>query len=605
MSAALSTQLQQVVGLLQQGQVGPAEQMLGQLNIAHPAHPDVLHLLAMAAKQRGDAGTAEHYFRESLRAGPGQPAVHANFANLLSGIKGREEDAIMAYRKAVGLGPTFATGWHNLALMLSETGRYDEALEAAGHYIRFVTPNAQSAELYAVLHEREGETAKAVAALREALSRDGKNARLWIKLGNLYRKDGSFAEAAEAYEKARALGFKDADTFQNLAEAYYELQELDKAVSVLDTAIVTMPESGQLHYARAKFRWEAKPGEDHLAALKQAIPHQPNNISLWGAYFDLLSHEGRFGDILKGLSEAYRFNIHAPRLSLAEAVALSRLDRLEDATAVFEKLLAEDPHHASPKLTFAEHLMKAGDAERAERLCAEVLMADPGNQKAWTFRGTAWQLMGDERANWLFDFDRMVNPIDVGAPDAYASRDAFFLDVRRELEALHRMQSHPLDQTLRGGTQTNGFLFRLKNPVLKALQAEIKKAVETVVAGFPDDLEHPFWGRRSKGIEFSGAWSVRLKNQGYHTNHFHPEGWLSSALYIALPEEVREGHGTEGHIQFGVPTTEMGISLPPSRIVKPEVGRLVLFPSYMWHGTIPFSSDEPRITVAFDVVPKN
>ena len=30
---------------------------------------------------------------------------------------------------------------------------------------------------------------------------------------------------------------------------------------------------------------------------------------------------------------------------------------------------------------------------------------------------------------------------------------------------------------------------------------------------------------------------------------------------------------------------------------------LVLFPSYMWHGTIPFSGDQPRLTVALDIVP--
>ena len=30
--------------------------------------------------------------------------------------------------------------------------------------------------------------------------------------------------------------------------------------------------------------------------------------------------------------------------------------------------------------------------------------------------------------------------------------------------------------------------------------------------------------------------------------------------------------------------------------------RLVLFPSYMWHGTVPFAGDEPRLTVAFDLV---
>jgi hypothetical protein len=30
---------------------------------------------------------------------------------------------------------------------------------------------------------------------------------------------------------------------------------------------------------------------------------------------------------------------------------------------------------------------------------------------------------------------------------------------------------------------------------------------------------------------------------------------------------------------------------------------LVLFPSYFWHGTVPFASDQRRLTLAFDVVP--
>ena len=45
------------------------------------------------------------------------------------------------------------------------------------------------------------------------------------------------------------------------------------------------------------------------------------------------------------------------------------------------------------------------------------------------------------------------------------------------------------------------------------------------------------------------------------------------------------------------------LGLPPRRVVKPEAGTLVLFPSYMWHGTIPFHSQQPRLTVAFDLLP--
>ena len=37
--------------------------------------------------------------------------------------------------------------------------------------------------------------------------------------------------------------------------------------------------------------------------------------------------------------------------------------------------------------------------------------------------------------------------------------------------------------------------------------------------------------------------------------------------------------------------------------VRPSVGLLVLFPSYFWHGTVPFRSQQPRLSVAFDAVP--
>ncbi len=39
------------------------------------------------------------------------------------------------------------------------------------------------------------------------------------------------------------------------------------------------------------------------------------------------------------------------------------------------------------------------------------------------------------------------------------------------------------------------------------------------------------------------------------------------------------------------------------KILQPKEGHLVLFPSYMFHGTVPFPSNEIRTTIAFDVMP--
>jgi hypothetical protein len=63
------------------------------------------------------------------------------------------------------------------------------------------------------------------------------------------------------------------------------------------------------------------------------------------------------------------------------------------------------------------------------------------------------------------------------------------------------------------------------------------------------------------------------------------------------------GRTAEGTLSFGAPGVLTAPALPAELSVRPELGLLVLFPSYFWHGTLPFHSEQPRLTVAFDVVP--
>jgi len=65
---------------------------------------------------------------------------------------------------------------------------------------------------------------------------------------------------------------------------------------------------------------------------------------------------------------------------------------------------------------------------------------------------------------------------------------------------------------------------------------------------------------------------------------------------------VKSEKEQQGWIKFGEPSFDAGLS--PRRAIQPLPGRLVLFPSYMWHGTIPFHDASPRVTIAFDAVPR-
>jgi hypothetical protein len=197
--------------------------------------------------------------------------------------------------------------------------------------------------------------------------------------------------------------------------------------------------------------------------------------------------------------------------------------------------------------------------------------------------------------------------VEVEPPAGYADRAAFLAALEATLTPLHQARREPVRQSLRGGSQTSGRLFGRPDPVIAATEQALRRAVEGWLATLPEDATHPFLRRKAPSVRFSGSWSVRLWSSGRHVSHIHTEGWMSSAFYVALPPSIGAAHdagGSAGYLQFGQPLAELGLDLPPRRVLRPEPGRLALFPSYFWHGTVPFEDAQPRLTIAFDMQPR-
>ena len=70
-----------------------------------------------------------------------------------------------------------------------------------------------------------------------------------------------------------------------------------------------------------------------------------------------------------------------------------------------------------------------------------------------------------------------------------------------------------------------------------------------------------------------------------------------------MPPAVQDQGDHAGWLRFGAPPIPTRPSLSAEHFVRPEPGLLVLFPSYLWHGTVPFGGDQVRTTIAFDLVP--
>ena len=127
------------------------------------------------------------------------------------------------------------------------------------------------------------------------------------------------------------------------------------------------------------------------------------------------------------------------------------------------------------------------------------------------------------------------------------------------------------------------------------------EAIRGYVSALPPHEEgHPLLGLPHGELYVEGSWSVRLlgEQHGHNVPHNHPAGWLSTAFYIALPQDL--GTAPAGHIAFGSPPEELGLSLEFYKTIAPQVGQSAVFPSYLWHRTMPFAKGE-RLALALDV----
>jgi uncharacterized protein (TIGR02466 family) len=150
---------------------------------------------------------------------------------------------------------------------------------------------------------------------------------------------------------------------------------------------------------------------------------------------------------------------------------------------------------------------------------------------------------------------------------------------------------------VKGGTQTHGNLRLRDDPEIASLFASIDAVLKQYTAALPALLtNHPMHSLGSRSPKITASWSILLSNGGRHVPHLHNSGLISSAVHIAVPDELARG---EGNLELGRPPEDIPLELAPLVRFEPKPGHLVLFPSFIYHSTSPFAEGE-RLTVAFD-----
>lgn len=501
---------------------------------------------------------AETSARALLERYPDAPVLHQVLANALAGQE-KFAEAVESFRRLVAANPRSAELHFNLAVVASQAGRPEEAVASYEKVIALAPGLADAHYNLGTALQALGRLDAAAASYRRAVKLEPGFFEAHGNLGAVLQVQGKLAEAVESYCRALAI-HPDARGYFNLG-----------------TALANQGKLG-----------------DAIASYRQALAIDPNHADAANSLGEALFHQGQSDEAIASYRHALAIAPDHPEANYNLGIFLYDAGALAQAIPCFERSQLRD---------WRERVLYClYKTERFEEFRTRLrpLLALPHTSP---FLAT---LSAHYAANFAVEDEYRFcrNPLDFvyhTRMEALATPGSTLLaELLRDIE--HAEIAERKQGRLHHGVQSSGNLFNRPEASFKTLASLVRQVVESYRARFAAhdcELVRAFPAQ----IEFSSSWYVKMRTGGHLTSHIHETGWLSGSLYLAMP--CREAGREDGSIEFsthgdGYPQRHADF---PKKTIAPAVGDIVLFPSSLFHRTIPFDASEERVCIAFDVKP--
>ncbi|MGH8123060.1 MAG: tetratricopeptide repeat protein, partial [Rudaea sp.] len=567
-SQTLIDAMRRVSALLQAGDFRAAHDQLETIVGDNPDFIEAQRLLAGAKQALGDAAGAEKLLRETLAGDPGWTPTLATLGELLlNSGRGAEGEALL--QRAVAGSPPYPRAALLLARYYNDLQRPAQALAVAAPFCVDGKADAELAAQHIAALSALGRQKEAVADYRRIAAAAPDNLAAAHALAIALDVAAEHAEAESVARSVLARGHKTAALYNTHARSLIALGDFAHAENALRDCLRLEPRMADAQSNLARLIWmRSGDGAQATATLDRALQTFANDDALWAAKAAILQGAGDARAAYACLASQAARTQAAPALLVRAGLAALEFD---PASAL---ALAERALHASPSDMAARKLMVAaqlgiGDARGALPHCDTLLANAPDDQYLIALQTTAWRLLGDARYAQLCDYAQLVLPLQLKAPSPWPDLASFFADLQRSLDRLHNPHGHPLlFQSLRHGTETTEDLTRNPDPAIQTLFKTFAAPIREYLAHIGHGAD-PLRRRNNGNWRFNGSWSVRLRTSGYHSNHVHPRGWISSACYIDLPDVMTDTQSQDGILTFGEPSIATTPALHAEHAVRP------------------------------------
>ena len=460
------------------------------------------------------------------------------------------------------------------AVAAHQAGRLREALMLYDQVLAHDPNTVDALVNVSMVHVQLGDARPAITRLNAAILLIPNDAQPHMLLGNAYEFLQQSEKAIPCFERAIELDPRDPQLHHNLAVTLNSLDRLDEAIAAYGRALDLLPDYAQAHSNLAQALQLAGRYGEAIASARAAIELQPD--------FD----------------EAYR--------NLGNAFYDAGL--LDDAAEAYHQVLALKPTYEPVRQALITTLMRMTEHGQALEICDEGLRLIPGRATLLAYKGVVLDHLGEhDAASELIDLDQLVWGTKIAVPNGFRDLADFNESLKRHALSHGKMivetggEYGRYNKATRDGGFIRGLHNEPKGPIA-AFEEIIKNAVESYLKSLSFAPSHPLLtARPAKGR--LDIWGNFLGASGNLTSHHHPAGWVSGVYYSQIPSAIMTSDSTHGGwIEFGRPhPTIPAPAMQRIKLIQPEEGALILFPSYIFHRTIPNPTADERISFSFDL----
>lgn len=440
----------------------------------------------------------------------------------------------------------------------------------------------------------------AVASYSKALTLQPNMPDLQFNLAIALTNIGQLEEAVSSYRKAIALQPQFFEAYGNLGTVLQKQGKLEEAIVSYKQGLSINPQDARGHFNLGTALRDNGNLAAAITSYQQAINFFPNYTDAHNNLGETLRDQGDMQAAVKSYQHALTLNPQHPSANYNMAEFLYLAKRFDEAIPFFETSQLDDWQARSLYCLYkAEHyeMFKAN----LDHLAATAPHTSPFIATLATHYAINFNV--ENPYNYCkngFDYVYQKSIPALSIPDSKLLED--LLNDINNTEIAERKQG-----MLHFGTQSAGNLFKRPEASFRVLSELIKQEFIHYKDRYADadcELIKSF----PSTLEFTSSWYVKMRQGGHLDPHIHEIGWISGAVYLAMPKNKQ--HPDEGCFEYGIHGDEYPIKQPqkhhnfPAELLAPNVGDIVLFPSSLFHRTVPFNSNEERICIAFDLMPQ-